>query len=55
MDLAQCPPYDTIDFRELAKKDNDFKQTWQKSKGHLDFQDPATVKALSKARLWLAA
>jgi 23S rRNA (adenine1618-N6)-methyltransferase len=51
MDLAQCPPYDTVDFKELAKQDSDFKQWWQKSQGQLDFQDPATVKVLSKAIL----
>jgi 23S rRNA (adenine1618-N6)-methyltransferase len=51
MDLAQRPPYDTVDFKALTKKDPDFKQIWQQSSGRLDFQDPATVKALSKAIL----
>ncbi|KAH3911880.1 hypothetical protein HBI56_137980 [Parastagonospora nodorum] len=51
MDLAQRPPYDTIDFKALTKKDADFKLVWQKCLGKLDFQDPATVKALSKAIL----
>ncbi|KAF1850700.1 uncharacterized protein K460DRAFT_271989 [Cucurbitaria berberidis CBS 394.84] len=51
MDLAQRPPYDAIDFKALAKNDNDFKAIWQKSAGKLDFQDPNTVKTLSKATL----
>jgi 23S rRNA (adenine1618-N6)-methyltransferase len=51
MDLAQRPPYAIVDFKALTKKDNDFKKLWQKSQGHLDFQDPETVKALSKAIL----
>jgi 23S rRNA (adenine1618-N6)-methyltransferase len=51
MDLAQRPPYDTIDFKALTKKDANFKLVWQKCLGKLDFQDPATVKALSKAIL----
>jgi 23S rRNA (adenine1618-N6)-methyltransferase len=51
MDFAQRPPYDTVDFKALTKKDSDFKQIWQQSSGKLDFQDPATVKALSKAIL----
>ncbi|KAL6708074.1 hypothetical protein ACN47E_003508 [Coniothyrium glycines] len=51
MDLSQRPPYDTVDFRALAKKDDDFKQSWQKAAGRLDFQDPHTVQVLSKAIL----
>jgi 23S rRNA (adenine1618-N6)-methyltransferase len=51
MDLAQRPPYDTVDFKALAKKDKDFKEIWQQSSGKLDFQDPATLMALSKAIL----
>ncbi|CAO2653693.1 Nn.00g031040.m01.CDS01 [Neocucurbitaria sp. VM-36] len=53
MDLAQRPPYSAIDFKPLAKQDDAFKATWQKSSGKLDFQDPETVKALSKAILKL--
>lgn len=51
MDLAQRPPYDTIDFKALTKNDEEFKQVWHKCSGKLDFQDPETVKALSKAIL----
>jgi len=51
MDLAQRPPYDAIDFKALTKKDADFKLLWQKTLGKLDFQDPDTVKILSKAIL----
>ena len=51
MDLAQRPPYDTLDFKALAKTNDDFKQTWQKCSGKLDFQDPGTVQSLSKAIL----
>jgi 23S rRNA (adenine1618-N6)-methyltransferase len=51
MDLAQRPPYDTVDFKALTKKDPEFKQLWQQSSGKLDFQDSATVKTLSKAIL----
>jgi 23S rRNA (adenine1618-N6)-methyltransferase len=51
MDLAQRPPYDTVDFKALTKKDAEFKLVWQKCMGKLDFQDPATVKALSRAIL----
>jgi 23S rRNA (adenine1618-N6)-methyltransferase len=51
MDLSQRPPYDTVDFKALTKKDAEFKVLWQKSMGKLDFQDPATVKILSQAIL----
>lgn len=51
MDLAQRPPYSTLDFKALAKADADFKQTWQACSGKLDFQDPQTLQALSKAIL----
>ncbi|KAJ4334387.1 hypothetical protein N0V87_006931 [Didymella glomerata] len=51
MDLAQRPPYSTVDFKALAKADPDFKHTWQTCSGKLDFQDPATLQSLSKAIL----
>ncbi|KAJ8117210.1 hypothetical protein OPT61_g1541 [Boeremia exigua] len=51
MDLAQRPPYSTVDFKALAKADQDFKRTWQACSGKLDFQDPAILQALSKAIL----
>ncbi|KAF2998811.1 hypothetical protein E8E13_001569 [Curvularia kusanoi] len=51
MDLAQKPPYSTVDFKALAKADPDFKKTWQACAGKLDFQDPANLEALSKAIL----
>jgi 23S rRNA (adenine1618-N6)-methyltransferase len=51
MNLAQRPPYSTVDFKALAKADPDFKQTWQTCSGKLDFQDPATLQSLSKAIL----
>lgn len=51
MDLAQRPPYDVVDFKALTRLDDDFKVTWQKTSGKLNFQDPETVKALSKAIL----
>jgi 23S rRNA (adenine1618-N6)-methyltransferase len=51
MDLAQRPPYDTVDFKALTKKNPDFKLTWQKCSGKLDFQDPETIKTLSRAIL----
>jgi 23S rRNA (adenine1618-N6)-methyltransferase len=51
MDLAQRPSYDAVDFKALAKADKDFKQTWQRTLGKLDFQDPETILALSKAIL----
>jgi 23S rRNA (adenine1618-N6)-methyltransferase len=51
MDLSQRPPYDTVDFKALTKKDSEFKLLWQKSLGKLDFQDPITVKTLSQAIL----
>ena len=51
MDLAQRPPYSTVDFKALAKADSDFKTTWQACSGKLDFQDPATLQSLSKALL----
>lgn len=51
MDLSQRPPYVAVDFKALTKKDDTFKQIWQKSSGKLDFQDPETVRALSKAIL----
>jgi 23S rRNA (adenine1618-N6)-methyltransferase len=51
MDMAQRPPYDVVDFKTLAKADKEFKQIWQRTLGKLDFQDPETIKALSKAIL----
>lgn len=51
MNLAQRPPYVTVDFKALAKSDKDFKQLWQRTSGKLDFQDPSTTQALSKAIL----
>ncbi|KAF2683928.1 hypothetical protein K458DRAFT_303892 [Lentithecium fluviatile CBS 122367] len=48
---AQFVLNDTVDFTTLAKEDEAFSATWQKSSGQLDFQDPATVTALSKAIL----
>lgn len=51
MDLAQRPPYDTVDFKTLAKNDAEFKPLWQRTSGKLDFQDPETIIALSKAIL----
>lgn len=51
MDLAQRPPYSTVDFKALAKADPDFKQTWQACSGKLDFQDPVTLQSLSRAIL----
>jgi len=51
MDLSRFPPYDTIDFKELAKVDEEFREIWHKSSGHLDFQDPATVQTLTQAIL----
>lgn len=51
MDLAQLPPYDAVNFRALAQKDEVFKKAWQKSSGHLDFQDADTVKVLTNAIL----
>ena len=51
MDLAQRPPYSTVDFKALTKADPDFKQTWQACSGKLNFQDPAALQSLSKAIL----
>lgn len=51
MDLAQRPPYDAVDFKALAKRNKDFKQSWQRMSGKLDFQDPETLQTLSKAIL----
>ncbi|KAF2821059.1 hypothetical protein CC86DRAFT_108076 [Ophiobolus disseminans] len=51
MDLSQKPPYSTVDFKALTKKDLYFKEVWQQCSGKLDFQDTATVKTLSKAIL----
>ncbi|KAH9871006.1 hypothetical protein J1614_006580 [Plenodomus biglobosus] len=51
MNLAQRPPYYTVDFKALAKSDPDFKQLWQSQSGKLDFQDPDTTMKLSKAIL----
>lgn len=49
--LVQRLPYDTVDFKALAKKDAEFKDVWTKSSGHLDFQDANTTQVLSKAIL----
>lgn len=53
MDLATRPPYDTVDFKALAKQDEDFNTTWEKCSGRLDFQDPSTTKSLTRAILKL--
>ncbi|KAF2034225.1 hypothetical protein EK21DRAFT_56869 [Setomelanomma holmii] len=51
MNLAPRPPYSTVDFKALTKKDPKFKIAWQMCAGKLDFQDPETIKVLSKAIL----
>jgi len=51
MDLATRPPYETVDFKALAKDDEDFNTAWQRCLGKLDFQDPRTTKSVSKAML----
>lgn len=51
MDLSQKPPYIHVDFKTLAKKDMYFNEVWQQCSGKLDFQDPSTIKTLSKAIL----
>ncbi|KAH7071859.1 hypothetical protein BKA63DRAFT_417755 [Paraphoma chrysanthemicola] len=51
MDLAQRPPYDSVDFKALTKKDPDLKTLWQKCSGKLDFQESETIKTLSRAIL----
>ncbi|KAF2789381.1 hypothetical protein K505DRAFT_328286 [Melanomma pulvis-pyrius CBS 109.77] len=50
-DLTQRPPYKELDFKTLAKTDPAFKKLWQKCSGHLDFQDPETLKTLTAASL----
>jgi 23S rRNA (adenine1618-N6)-methyltransferase len=49
--LTQLPPYTEINFKILAKKDEAFKKVWQKCSGRLDFQDPETLQALTRATL----
>jgi 23S rRNA (adenine1618-N6)-methyltransferase len=51
MDLATRSPYETVDFKALAKQDEGFKTIWQQHSGKLDFQDPGTTKTLTKALL----
>lgn len=51
MNIAKAPAYETIDFKTLAKQDDDFKTIWQKCSGKLDFQESETTKALTKAIL----
>lgn len=51
MDLATKPPYETVDFKALAQRDEAFNTIWQQHSGKLAFQDPATTKALTKALL----
>ena len=43
--------YEQVNFEALAAKDEDFKRIWNEAKGHLDFQQPQTCKALAKAIL----
>ncbi|KAF2870462.1 hypothetical protein BDV95DRAFT_629139 [Massariosphaeria phaeospora] len=50
-DLAQLPPYEHVDFQALADNDEEFNKVWKKCAGHLDFQDPDCVRALTKAGL----
>ncbi|KAF1952379.1 hypothetical protein CC80DRAFT_518858 [Byssothecium circinans] len=49
--LAQIPPYTTIDFATLAQKNQAFKQIYDSSSSQLDFQDPITILTLSQAIL----
>ncbi|KAL5115133.1 hypothetical protein ACEQ8H_006969 [Pleosporales sp. CAS-2024a] len=51
MHLAERPPYHHVNFEALAELDANFKLVWEQSNGQLDFQDPASVKALSQAIL----
>lgn len=51
MDLATKPPYETVDFKALAQRDEDFNTIWQQHSGKLDFQDPKTTITLTKALL----
>jgi 23S rRNA (adenine1618-N6)-methyltransferase len=51
MELATRPPYEAIDFKALAKQDKDFDSIWLKSSGSLDFQNPETTQALTRAIL----
>ncbi|KAF1976537.1 hypothetical protein BU23DRAFT_528211 [Bimuria novae-zelandiae CBS 107.79] len=51
MNLATRPPYETVDFKALAKQDKAFNSIWQTTSGKLDFQDPETTKSLTKAIL----
>ncbi|KAF2261290.1 hypothetical protein CC78DRAFT_535753 [Lojkania enalia] len=50
-DLAQLSPYDKINFKNLARKDLEFRKIWQNTSGHLDFQDSRTIKTITKAHL----
>ncbi|KAF2649911.1 hypothetical protein K491DRAFT_697720 [Lophiostoma macrostomum CBS 122681] len=43
--------YQQVDFEVLATKDEYFREVWDKANGHLDFQQPQTCTALSKAIL----
>ncbi|KAF2744421.1 siroheme synthase [Sporormia fimetaria CBS 119925] len=44
-------PYDKVDFKTLATKDQAFGIIWRESEWNLNFQDPATCKALTQALL----
>lgn len=51
MDLAQRPPYHTVDFKTLARNNPAFQPLWQSASGKLNFQDPETIKTLSRTIL----
>lgn len=52
-DSSQRPPYTSVDFQALADQDEDFQTLWSRSDGKLDFQDPETLKTLTKTILKL--
>lgn len=51
MEATKHDRYTSLDYKNLAKKDQAFKAVWIKSSGQLDYQDPETCKALTKATL----
>jgi 23S rRNA (adenine1618-N6)-methyltransferase len=51
LDTSRKLPYTAVDFQDLAKNDESFKQIWENGHGHLDFHDSLTCQILTRTIL----